>query len=153
MTKKLHTLLLLSIFYCINAFAQSNPTPLPITWKDLSKIEWNNYFDELLAMNVEEGNFDESIHQLEGQILEIEGYIIPVDTDANTMVLSQFPYANCFFCSGTVGPETIIRLTMKKDLELLNKKVRVKGKFNLHDKAFDRLYYQLEEAEVTEVIK
>lgn len=52
--------------------------------------------------------------QFEGQEVQIAGYLIPMDIEANTYALSKNPFSQCFFC-GNAGPETVIELKFEED--------------------------------------
>jgi hypothetical protein len=48
-----------------------------------------------------------------GKEIELEGYYLPVDVEGDAyIILSKFPYAQCFFCGGA-GPESIAEVTFK----------------------------------------
>jgi len=48
-------------------------------WKTLSKITYEKKFDELLGFKVDVPVFGEGIKTLEGEIVEVSGYIVPVE--------------------------------------------------------------------------
>ncbi|KAB2814454.1 hypothetical protein [Phaeocystidibacter luteus] len=53
--------------------------------------------------------YPEALKAWDGKEVLIIGYIVPVDVQLKTYVLSQFPLQQCFFC-GNAGPETVIQL-------------------------------------------
>ena len=119
-------------------------------WDTLSKIEWKKYYQEELGFDVSEPIFSADVLQLNGDEIEITGFVMPIDTEENYMVLSRFPYANCFFCGGA-GPETVMEVFMKRNKKYFNKKVTIKGKLELNRHDFYRLVYRLEKAKIIEV--
>ncbi|MEH0157896.1 hypothetical protein V6R21_27710 [Limibacter armeniacum] len=121
-----------------------------MTWEELGRIEWKNYYDELLGIDVQEPIFNSDLMMKDGEMITITGFIIPVDTDDNTMILSAFPFSNCFFC-GNAGPETVMQLDLKHDRSLLNKKVTLKGRLKLNQNDFYKLVYNLKDSEVINV--
>ena len=46
---------------------------------------------------------------MDGKLVEIKGYIIPIDVESGFYVLSANPFASCFFC-GNAGPESVMEL-------------------------------------------
>ena len=56
--------------------------------------------------------FGEGVENLDNEYVKITGYMLTLAPDAGVFVLSQNPYADCFFC-GYGGPESAIELTLK----------------------------------------
>lgn len=56
--------------------------------------------------------YTEDLKEYDGKTIMITGYIVPVDVQLQTYVLSQFSLQQCFFC-GNAGPETVIQLRFK----------------------------------------
>ena len=56
--------------------------------------------------------FGEEVESLDGKEVKITGYMLTLAPDEGVFVLSQNPYADCFFC-GYGGPESAIELTLK----------------------------------------
>lgn len=148
---KKHIYLILSFtLLLLGSNLQAQPLGGQITWEDLAQIEWKNYYDELLAIDVQEPVFDSSILMMDGNTITISGFIIPVDTDDNTMIISAFPFSNCFFCGGA-GPETVMQLDLKRDRSLINKKVTITGRLKLNKSDFLKLIYEMKGVEVLSV--
>ena len=57
-------------------------------------------------------HFGEGVESLDNEYVKITGYMLTLAPDAGVFVLSQNPYADCFFC-GYGGPESAIELTLK----------------------------------------
>jgi hypothetical protein len=87
---------------------------------------------------------------LDGKEVIIKGFILPVDTDGDYMVLSALPMSQCFFCGGA-GPETVMEVALSKNKNLLNKEVTLKGKLKLNKDDFLKLIYKLENVELVSV--
>ncbi|MBB6462155.1 hypothetical protein [Flammeovirga kamogawensis] len=134
-------------FFSIHCTAQNTSTDV---WKTLSHVEMKTSMDETLGFEVSEPIFGGEVEMIDGSIITISGYILPVDSENGTSILSYMPFANCFFC-GNAGPETVIELDMPKKQSLVNKKVTVKGRLNLNRDDFYSLIYKLSAAKVIDV--
>ena len=79
------------------------------TWKTLAKITFTKQYDEIMGFKVDVPVFSEDIQALEGNEIDIKGYIIPVEgyKGHKEFIFSAFPYSMCFFCGGA-GPETVL---------------------------------------------
>jgi len=140
-----------SCFICF-AFAlsaQSNATK--ITWKTLSDVYFKEEYNKEFDFNVMIPVFGASVKALEGKIVEIEGYTIPIDEVGyeNMIVLSAVPYSQCFFC-GLSGPESVMDIKPKQKIKgiKVDKKLRFRGKLKLNAKDMSQLNYILTEAEL-----
>lgn len=96
------------------------------------------------------GTFPESAQMLAGELIQIDGYLIPLDQTDFLFVLSQFPFSACFFCDAA-GPETVIELWIRPQTlkhYRMDQRVSVQGTLRLNADAPDHLYYILEKAEI-----
>lgn len=83
-----------------------------IDWKLLSKVEWSEKYSKEHDETFYYPKFAPEVLQLNGQLIQLEGFVIPVDVETGYFVLSANPFASCFFC-GQAGPETILELQLK----------------------------------------
>lgn len=129
------------------AFGQD--TPRPITWMQLSMITFEEMYDENTGTFYDQPVFPPMIKALEGKLVSIKGYVIPMDVELNYYVVSAYPFSSCFFCGGA-GPESVIDLQMKdKTLEFENdQRVTFCGKLRLNTGTFFELPFILKEAEI-----
>lgn len=139
------------VLFCLFALlftpvAQSQDTNL---WKTLSKITYEKKFDELLGFKVDVPVFSEPIQELEGKVVEVSGYIVPVEgyKSHTEFVFSAYPYNMCFFCGGA-GPETVMEVSSAEPVKYTTDKVRLRGKLSLNNDDINRLMYVLTEAEL-----
>jgi hypothetical protein len=58
-----------------------------------------------------EPTYDEAVKALEGQVIQVKGYVLPLDLSGDNYVLSAFPFSSCFFCGGA-GQESVIELRL-----------------------------------------
>lgn len=143
----MRTLLLsLSIFLLAGTAVQAQDTNL---WKTLSKITYEKKFDELLGFKVDVPVFSQDIQDLEGKVVEVSGYIVPVEgyKSHTEFVFSAYPYNMCFFCGGA-GPETVMEVTSVEPIKYSTERVKLRGKLTLNSDDINRLMYVLTEAEM-----
>jgi hypothetical protein len=121
------------------------------TWKTLAKITYTKQYDELMGFKVDIPVFSEDIIAMEGQEVEIKGYIIPVEgyKSHKEFIFSAFPYTMCFFCGGA-GPETVMDVFATNPVEYTAEQVTLKGKLELNATDINRLMYALIDAELVE---
>ncbi|GAB5524576.1 MAG: hypothetical protein Roseis2KO_24480 [Roseivirga sp.] len=116
-------------------------------WKTLAKVDYKTRFDELTQFEEEYPIFSEAVKALDGTEITVEGWMIPLDElrGENYFVLSSLPFANCFFCGGA-GPETVMEIFSKKQIDFTEKKIKVTGKLKINADDPLRLMYILSEA-------
>jgi hypothetical protein len=103
-------------FRPISAPAPVAPTvanPVKLSWEMLRDVTFKKkwYAEESVYMLYP--TFGPGIQKMSGKTVELTGYVLPVDLEANVYVLSAFPYSACFFCGGA-GPESVVSLKFKK---------------------------------------
>ncbi len=122
-----------------------------IPWKYLMAVKFEDSYNEKLGMEVSMPVFSDTLKVLDGKLVEVEGFYIPVDEtgDDKIVILSAFPFAQCFFC-GKAGVESIIDILSPTKLPVLkvDTKIKFKGRLKLNRDNFDYLIYVLEEAEM-----
>lgn len=90
--------------------------------------------------------FQDKLIQLNGKLVQITGYMIPLDVEGRQYVISAYPNASCFFC-GSAGKESVVEVF----LERFDKKYEVdeiltlEGKLELSDRE-GSLCYKLRNA-------
>ncbi|NJN33279.1 MAG: hypothetical protein HC817_02530 [Saprospiraceae bacterium] len=123
-----------------------------LDWKALAKTKFNPFFVDSLESYTLIPQFPLAIRQLEGQPVQMSGYVIPVEEtgDMQVLVLSANPYTTCFFC-GQAGPETVMDIKLKNtrpDRRYKKDDVTTfRGKLKLNDSDYQFFNYILEEAE------
>lgn len=149
MFKKISFLLL---FAGILAFAHSAEAQSKNLWTTLGKVTFKKQYDEMLGFKVDVPVFGEEVRALNGKMVEIKGYIIPVEGYKNQkeFVFSAFPYSMCFFCGGA-GPETVMEVYSKEPIKYTAEAIIIRGKLELNDSDVNRLMYILNSAELIRV--
>ena len=114
------------------------------TWKTLAKITYKKEYDELMGFKIDVPVFSEEIKQMEGKVVKIKGYIIPVEgyKSHSEFIFSAFPYNMCFFCGGA-GPETVMEVTSIEPVKYTAEQIEIEGKLELNDADINRLMYIL----------
>lgn len=118
-------------------------------WQTLSRITYEKKMDDLLGFKVDVPVFSDTIKQLDGEIVEVSGYIVPVEgyKSHTEFVFSAYPYNMCFFCGGA-GPETVMEVTSIEPIKYSAERVRIRGRLQLNADDINRLMYILTEAEL-----
>ncbi|MGY6559482.1 MAG: hypothetical protein ACXIT9_09385 [Nitritalea sp.] len=119
----------------------------PTVWRDLSAVTYRITEDEFGELYVPV--FNDKIRNLEGKVVEADGYIIPFEGlfKPEHIILSSLPLAECFFC-GSGGPETVMEAEMTKAVKYTSKKVRIRGTLTLNDSDPERLMYIMKNAQL-----
>lgn len=95
--------------------------------------------------------FQKGLRELEGKEVELVGFHIPLEvSSAETLILSKFPMAECFFCGGS-GPESVavIYLKEKPGRRLkMDQIIKVKGILALNASDVNELNFILKEASI-----
>ncbi len=124
-----------------------------VPWPYLMNVKFEEKYDEKMGMEVSYPVFNDTLRLLHGQNVIIEGFYIPVDETGNEkiVILSAYPFAQCFFC-GKAGVESIVDILSPTKLPRLkiDSKIKFKGRFKLNRDNFDYLIYVLEEAVLLE---
>ena len=122
-----------------------------IPWDILMKVKLVDTMDEKLGGPVAMPIWNDTLRSLENKDVIIEGFYIPVDETGKSdiVVLSAYPFSQCFFC-GKAGIESIVDVLPKDKLPTMkvDSKVKFKGKFKLNPKNYDFLIYILDGAEL-----
>jgi len=120
-------------------------------WPVLSKVTYKKEYDELLGIKVDKPLFSKEVKALEGQRIQLKGYIIPTDgfKSHTEFVFSAFPYSSCFFC-GKAGPETVVEVKALKAIPYTSEPITIEGRLKLNAADINRLMYQLEQVQKIE---
>jgi len=150
MIKIFITTILLSLTAAIAAQEEA-PAVTTNTWKTLAKITYKKEYDEILGFKIDKPVFSDKVKSLEGEIVEVKGYIIPVEgyKSHKEFILSAFPYNMCFFCGGA-GPETVMEVESVEAIPFQAESIVLRGKLVLNADDINRLMYFLVDAELVE---
>lgn len=119
-------------------------------------IGWNNFegttfewkYIESEGAEIQIPTFPTKVKMLEGKEIELSGYFLPLDIGNKNIVISENPYASCFFCGGNVGAETVAEIQFKGPAPRfkLDEIVHVKGRLKLNERDLDHLTFILSDA-------
>ena len=117
-------------------------------WDILMKVKWVKAYDKKFETNSYVPKFNKEIQALNGKVITIKGYLIPVDLygGGEFAIISALPVASCFFCGGA-GPETVMEVYTKQKITPDNTgKIAFQGRLELNPDDADHLIYILRDA-------
>lgn len=122
---------------------------IKIDWSHLADVTFEDRYYEDFDQYLPYPTFGQSVKDLENKEVQISGYIIPIEPER--YILSQNPFASCFFCGGA-GPETVLELEMKSydKTYYTDQYLSFKGTLKLNISDIDKLNYLLQSAEEVE---
>lgn len=126
---KNYCILFLLMAFSISASAQ------PEGWALFAKTKFEAKYSEKAAEYFLYPVFAPELKAMVGKEISLEGYYLPIDIEGNAyIILSKFPYSQCFFCGGA-GPESIAEVTfkVKPGKFEMDQFLRVKGKVKLNE--------------------
>ena len=126
----------------MSAFAQTDG------WSVFAKTKFDAKYNEKAAEYFLFPTFSADLKEQVGKQFDLEGYYLPIDVEGNTyIILSKFPYSQCFFCGGA-GPESIAEVYFKTKTPTFepDQFIRIKGKLKLNDSDLEHGNFILEEA-------
>jgi hypothetical protein len=135
-------LVLFLLTFTVNAFAQTDG------WSIFAKTKFDAKFNQQAGEYFLYPTFSPDLKAMVGKEFSLEGYYLPIDVEGNAyIILSKFPYSQCFFCGGA-GPESIAEVFFKVKPGKFDPDqfIRVKGKLKLNDADLEHGNFILEEA-------
>jgi hypothetical protein len=121
--------------------------PIVLNWIELQRINSRPVtlpgVDGLLPLPV----FPKSIKNYDNKMVEIDGYVIPLDKTGKTVVLSAFNMSECFFC-GKAGPASVMTIFLRKPNKnyKTDQIVTFRGRLTLNEHDPKELFYVLRDA-------
>jgi hypothetical protein len=138
---------LLSLFTLLS-FLPLLENPVKLSWKTMQNIKFEKKYYKEVDGEMLAPIFTEEIKKLDGKLVEVEGYVIPVDEKGRYIALSANPYAACFFC-GKAGPASVMTIKFKKKNKDYNTDdyKHFKGRLQLNINDVNEFYYVLNDSE------
>ncbi|MBN8576629.1 MAG: hypothetical protein KF775_16865 [Cyclobacteriaceae bacterium] len=124
------------------AFAQADG------WVAFAKTKFDAKYNEKAGEYFLYPTFTNELKAQVGKEIDLEGYYLPIDVEGNAyIILSKFPYSQCFFCGGA-GPESIAEVYFKTKTNKFepDQFIRIKGKLKLNDSDLEHGNFIVEEA-------
>jgi hypothetical protein len=147
-SKLLTFLLMVTGFSCAVSAKAQNGQPIKAHWYNLSTIpldgSWKPNQEPPFPL------FTDLVKKLDGQMVSVEGFAIPLDPGGKQITLSANPYSACFFC-GKAGPASIMTVlftTAEKGLHT-DDYIYLTGRMRLNYADPSQPYYTLEHAKLT----
>lgn len=119
-------------------------------WLLFAKIKFNAVFFKEYKENFLVPVFDRTIKSYEGMEITLRGHYLPMDLENDRVILlSKYPYAQCFFCGGA-GPESVAEIVFPSKHPKLkaDQIITVVGKLKLNDTDVNHLNFILKDASV-----
>jgi hypothetical protein len=116
------------LFISNNIFSQTE-----IDWLMLRDVYYKSEYKDDVDGYMQIPFFGKGVEDLDNKEVKINGFMLTLSPDEGIFVLSQNPYADCFFC-GYGGPESAIELRLKPgyDSFLMDELVTVTGILRLN---------------------
>lgn len=125
-------------------------------WTTLGMVNTESKFDDMMGMVIKTATPLPVAEALNGQVIEIRGYIIALTPKAKLkhFMFSRYPQNMCFFC-GAAGPESAMQVFLKEGdaIDFTSDKVLLKGTLNIQKGDSSGLIYTLTNAELLKVLK
>ena len=114
---------ILALFITNSIFSQ-----IEIDWLKLRDVYYKSEYREDAYGYYQNPFVEEKVEALDNKEVKITGYMLTLAPDEGVFVLSQNPYADCFFC-GFGGPESAIELRLNPGYDdfLMDELVTVTG--------------------------
>ena len=117
-------------------------------WTTLSDIDWYQKYSKVYNTQIGFPKFSEKTKGLEGKTISLKGYVLPMDTEDGSIIISALPYSSCFFCGGA-GIETVMAVFPDEQRKYeMDEQVTFKGVLTLNDGETGLIYNLKEAAEV-----
>ncbi len=119
-----------------------------LDWNALESIEFKKRFVKSYDAYAMFPIFSAAVKNLDGKMVEIAGFTIPLEPSTKWVALSMNPNASCFFC-GAAGPASVMTIRFKKGRKEYNidDYKRFRGRLKLNGSDINEFYYILEDAE------
>lgn len=140
-----YILILVAVVFSYTANAQ------PEGWALFAKTKFDAKYNEKAGEYFLMPTFSEDMKSLVGKEVSLEGYYLPIDVEGGQyVIISKFPYSQCFFCGGA-GPESIAEVYFKDKHKFeADQYIRIKGKLKLNGGDVDHGNFMIEGAELVE---
>ena len=130
------------LFISNNIFSQ-----IEIDWLMLRDVYYKSEYKDDVYGYMQIPFFGKGVEDLDNKEVKITGFMLTLSPDEGIFVLSQNPYADCFFC-GYGGPESAIELRLKAgyDSFLMDEQVTVTGTLRLNREDVSNGVYVMDNA-------
>jgi hypothetical protein len=119
-----------------------------LVWPKLYDVKYVKASDQ--QGEYEKPIFSDAVKALNGKTITLPGYIVPFESGVvknKHFMFTSLPLNACFFC-GVGGPETVVEVFLKNEINYSDKPMEIKGVLKINDKDPDKMMYVLESAEL-----
>ena len=122
-------------------------------WEVFADTRFKWQWAEEFGAEVEIPIFSQKVKDLEGKEITLTGHYLPFKLEGERIIISQLPYASCFFCGGGVGQESVAEVVFNSAQRpfRMDEVITVKGKLKLNVDDYDHLVFILENAKVLQL--
>lgn len=122
-------------------------------WEVFADIRFKWQWAEEFGAEVEIPIFSQKVKALEGKEITLTGHYLPFELEGERIIISQLPYAACFFCGGGVGQESVAEVVFNSVQRpfRLDEVITVRGKLKLNMNDYDHLVFILEDAKIIQL--
>lgn len=117
-------------------------------WDAFARTKFETKYNEKAKEYFMSPVFPPELKALVGKEVDLEGYYMPIEVPGDAyIILSKFPFSQCFFCGGA-GPESIAEVTFKVKPGKFeaDQFIRIKGKLKLNEKDLEHGNFLVEDA-------
>ena len=120
-------------------------------WESFEGVTFESQYDEAIEDYQLLPNFGDELLSKQGKKIILTGYYVPFDLEDGAVILSRYPYAQCFFC-GNAGPESVAEIYFKAPGQqfLPDQLLSVTGILKLNTNDANHLNFIIEQAELIE---
>lgn len=102
--------------------------------------------------------FGEQLQQLDSTVVSITGFYLPANITGSSFVVSYYPMALCFFCSGAGIESVVVMYADEKESRRFSNLrtddfIEVQGRLELNDDVSKNLFYILHDAEFVRIVR
>ena len=118
-----------------------------ISWATLQNIPFEEKYVEEIKGYMKFPKFPDELKRLDGKLVEVEGFVIPVDKNGMFIALSANPYSACYFCN-KAGPASVmtVKFKSKNGRYSIDDYKTFQGRLRLNATDIHEFYYVLEDA-------
>lgn len=116
---------------------------IKVSWQTLAEVKYAPGWYAPYQMEVDLRFFSDTLKKLNGRLVDITGFYIPIGMEGDECALSKNPNSSCFFCGGGTI-ESIVMVNFTHPVETINDDewVTLRGNLNIND-TFNKFPYKL----------
>jgi len=138
--------LLIAIVVSFIIYQKGQAKPTPVTWQTLAQVKFISTWYAPYKAHVDVPVFTDTLKKLNGQLVKISGFYIPMEMNSGKFALSKNPNSTCFFCGGGTIATIVMVDSKSKMMDFADDEViTIKGKLLL-DTTFNEFIYNLTDA-------